>query len=116
LKWSRSPLQVAVGASLPDLRPEASVTVVGKHLVMFGGLDYGKFMMNSSVLDLDQRCWVPTEVDGELPGGRINHCGKVLVFAYVCFFCWYSLSVFGFVFLTSFFLSFLTSLSLSLSL
>mmetsp|Transcript_25319 Transcript_25319/g.63484 ORF Transcript_25319/g.63484 Transcript_25319/m.63484 type:complete len:383 (+) Transcript_25319:646-1794(+) len=72
LEWSRTPLKVAVGASVPDLRPEASSARVGKHVVMFGGLNYGKFMQNCSVLDLDQLCWLPTEVQGELPDGRIR--------------------------------------------
>lgn len=62
----------------PSFRASYSVVVVGRRLIVFGGIFKSKYPDDVSVLDLDTLHWSTLETTGDKPSGRVLHSAIAL--------------------------------------
>eukprot|EP00008_Paramoeba_atlantica_P009143 CAMPEP_0201480002 /NCGR_PEP_ID=MMETSP0151_2-20130828/4601_1 /ASSEMBLY_ACC=CAM_ASM_000257 /TAXON_ID=200890 /ORGANISM="Paramoeba atlantica, Strain 621/1 / CCAP 1560/9" /LENGTH=244 /DNA_ID=CAMNT_0047861743 /DNA_START=379 /DNA_END=1113 /DNA_ORIENTATION=+ len=73
-EWKKETLSVDEKVSPPESRSSPAHTIMGKNrLVVFGGISFGSFRKDISVLDLDSFSWMNVKWDGPEPGARCGH-------------------------------------------
>ncbi|XP_078445026.1 acyl-CoA-binding domain-containing protein 6-like isoform X2 [Wolffia australiana] len=83
LQWSKLKTQ----GKTPVSRGGHSVTLVGKSLVLFGGEDEGRCLLNDlHILDLDSLTWKEVDLVGQPPAPRMDHTAALHAERYLLIF------------------------------